>query len=113
MLNLTLAVAGSQEAPSPVFWIGYIAILFGIMYVMVIRPQRRKEKDRQDLISKVKTDDRVLFSGGIIGIVTNVKDKTLVIKIADKTKIEVLRGAVSQVLGSGELPSEVDQPSGK
>lgn len=113
MLNLTLAVAGSQEAPSPVFWIGYIAILFGIMYVMVIRPQRRKEKDRQDLISKVKTDDRVLFSGGIIGIVTNVKDKTLVIKIADKTKIEVLRGAVSQVLGSGELPSEADQPSGK
>ncbi len=113
MLNFALAQAGQNQAPSPVFWVGYIAILFAIMYMMVIRPQRRREKERQDLISRVKTGDRVLFSGGIIGVVTNVKEKTLVIKVAEKTKVEVLRSSVSQVLADGELPADVDSDTSK
>lgn len=98
---------GSQQ--SPLFMFGWLAIMLALFYVMLIRPQRRREKERQDLLSKIKSGDRVLFSGGIVGIVTNVKDKTYVIKVADKTKIEVVRSAVSQVLDKGELPADVDQ----
>jgi preprotein translocase YajC subunit len=72
-------------------------------------PQRRREKERQQLLEAIKTGDRVLFGGGIIGVVTNVKEKTYVIKVADKTKLEVVRGAVTQVLDKGELPADVDQ----
>lgn len=109
MVTLTLAAAGGgPEAPSPMFWVGYIAILFAIMYMMVIRPQRRREREKQELISKVKTGDRVLFGGGLIGVVTNVKEKTLVIKIADKTKVEALRSSVVQVLAAGDLPSDTE-----
>ena len=99
---------GGQPAQSPIFMFGWVAIMIAIFYIMIIRPQRRKDQDRQALLKQVKTGDRVLFSGGIVGIVANVKEKTLVVKIADKTKIEILRGAVSQVLGEGELPADVD-----
>ena len=54
----------------------------------------------------------MLFSGGIVGVVTNVKEKTFMIRIADKTKVEVLRGAVYQVLGKGDLPEDVGQDLG-
>ena len=76
-------------------------IIFAIFYFMLIRPQQRKEKDRQKMINEVKSGDRVLFSG-ILGIVSNVKEKTLVVKIADNVKVEVLRGAVTSVLEKGD-----------
>ena len=100
---------GGQPAQSPVFMFGWLAIMIALFYFMLIRPQRRKEKERQQLLSAIKTGDRVLFGGGLIGIIANVKEKTYVIKVADKTKLEVVRGAVTQVLDKGELPADVDQ----
>ena len=84
-------------------WLGLMIVLF---YFMLIRPQKRREKERQALLAAVKTGDRVLFAGGLLGTVANVKEKTLVVKIADGVKVEVLRGAVSQVLAKGEDPAE-------
>lgn len=112
-LNLAMmgAPAGGGEGGAPAqnsgifmfVWIGLMILLF---YFMLIRPQKRREKERQALLSAVKTGDRVLFSGGLLGVVSNVKEKTLMIKIADGVKVEVLRGAVSQVLEKGETPAE-------
>lgn len=96
------------EPPSGGFFFGWIAIMIAIFYVMIIRPQRRREKERQELMKNIKSGDRVLFSGGMLGIVSNVKEKTFTIKIAEKTKIEVLRGAVTQVLDKAELPDDLD-----
>lgn len=98
---------GTQQ--SPMFMFGWLAIMLALFYMMLIRPQRRREKERQELLSKIKTGDRVLFCGGMVGIVANVKEKTCVIRVAEKTKIEVVRGAISQVLSNGELPADVDQ----
>ena len=47
-----------------------------------------------------------MFGGGLLGTVTNVKDRTLVIRVADKVKIEASRGAVTHVLQKGEMPEE-------
>lgn len=79
-----------------------MVLIFGIMYFMMIRPQQRKEKARREMINSVKSGDRVLFSGGILGIVTNVKDTSLMVKLADNVKVEILRGAVNRVLDKGE-----------
>ncbi len=100
---------GGQPAQSPIFFFVWIGIMIAIFYVMIIRPQRRRESERQALMQAIKTGDRILFSGGIIGVVANVKEKTLVVKVGDKMKLEILRAAVSQVLEKGELPAEVDQ----
>lgn len=77
-------------------------VIFGIFYFMLIRPQQRKEKERRAMIADIKSGERVMFSGGILGTVTNVKDNVFVIRVADNVKIEVARGAVSKVLEKGE-----------
>ena len=84
-------------------------LIFGIMYFMLIRPQQRKEKDRRELINNLKTGSRVMFSGGILGTITNVKESTFIVKIADNVKIEIQRGAVSRVLEKGEKVSAEDE----
>lgn len=80
-------------------------IIFGIFYFMLIRPQQRKEKERQKMIDEVKSGERVMFCGGMIGTVTNVKDGVFVIKVADGVKVEVARGAVNRVLEKDEKPA--------
>jgi preprotein translocase subunit YajC len=83
-------------------------IIFGIMYFMMIRPQQRKEKERRAMIDNLKSGTRVIFGGGMIGTVTNVKDGIFVVKIADGVKVEVVRGAVTRILEKGEKPGEED-----
>jgi preprotein translocase subunit YajC len=83
-----------------------IVIIFGIMYVMMIRPQQRKEKERRAMIDLIKSGDRILFGGGIIGTVSNVKDGTLMVKVADNVKMEVVRGSVTRVFAKGEKAQE-------
>ena len=84
-------------------------IIFAIFYFMLIRPQQRKEKERKAMINDLKTGARVVFSGGIMGTVANVKEHTFVIKIADGVKVEVARGAVSRVLEKGDKNVEEDK----
>ena len=97
---------GGQAQQSPAFMFGWILLMLGIFYFLLIRPQQKKEKARRALLDEVKTGDSVVFSGGMLGVVTNVKDRTLVIKIADNVKVEALRASVSQVLDKGEKPSD-------
>ena len=107
LLPLTIAQAAPQQPQSPFGMLGMMAIIFGIMYFIMIRPQRRKEKERKEMIANLKSGSRVLLTSGIIGQVTTVKESTLIIRIADNTKIEVVRGAISQLLEKGEAPADI------
>lgn len=103
---LPLAEAG-EKTGSPYGMLGMMVIFFAIMYFITIRPQRRKEKERKEMIATLKSGCRVMMSSGIIGQVTNVKEHTLIIRIAENTKVEVVRSAIVQLLESGETPSEI------
>jgi preprotein translocase subunit YajC len=95
--------AGAQGGQqSPYMMIGWVVIMLALFYFLLIRPQQRKEKERRNLISSVKTGDRVIFGGGLIGIVTNIKEHVFTVKIADNTKIDILRGAVARVIQKDE-----------
>jgi len=99
--------AAPQSSAFMFIWLGLMVALF---YFMLIRPQKRREKERQALLSATKTGDKILFAGGMLGVVSNVKEKTLIVKIADNVKVEIVRGAVSQVLDKGDVP-ETQAPS--
>ena len=103
--GLTLAQAAAPGG-NPMVMIGYMVIIFGLFYFLMIRPQMKKEKERKKMIAAVKTGDRVLFCGGMLGTVANVKEGLLVIKIADNVKVEVARGAVYRALDKDEAPGE-------
>ena len=60
----------------------------------MIRPQQKKLKQHQTLVSSLKTGDKVVTTGGIHGLIANVKEATLILKIADNVKIEVDKASV-------------------
>ncbi len=102
------AAGGQAGGGGMVGMIGYMLIFFALFYFLMIRPQMRREKERKAMISNIKSGDRVLFCGGMLGTVTNVKDQMLVVKIADNVKVEIARGAVLRVLTSDEAVGDVD-----
>ena len=87
---------GQQQSPG--LMIGWIVFMVLIFYFLMIRPQKRREKERRSLIESVKSGSQVVLTSGIVGKITNTKEKTLIIKTADDTKLEVLRSAVAQVV---------------
>lgn len=95
---------GGQAPQSPMYIFGWMALMAAVFYLILIRPQQRREREKRQLIDAIKSGERVVFAGGLLGIVTNVKEKTFVIKIADGVKVEVARYAVTQVLDKGESP---------
>ncbi len=112
LLPLTIAQA-APAAPagagqSTMFMPVMMVILFAIMYFMMIRPQKRREKERKEMINAVKAGNRVLLTSGIIGEVVNVKESTLIVRIAEGVKIECVRSAISQVLEKGETPEDIE-----
>lgn len=107
-LILAQAAAPGPGGQSTMFLPVMMFIAIGFMFYMQIRAQRRKDKERKEMLGNIKTGDRVLFSGGIIGVITNAKDKTFTIRVADNTKIQVLRAAVTSVLKSEDLPDKAD-----
>ncbi len=102
VLPTTLTLATNGGTQSPWFMAGPLVIMMAIFYFMMIRPQQRKERERRTMLDAIKTGDRVIFGGGILGLVSNVKENVLVVKVADNTRLEVLKAGVTRVLQKDE-----------
>ncbi|HEY0405579.1 MAG TPA: preprotein translocase subunit YajC [Pyrinomonadaceae bacterium] len=70
-------------------------LIFGVFYVLIIMPQKKRQRALQETISTLKAGDRIITTGGIIGTVTAVRDNSLMIRSADKSILEVARSAVA------------------
>ncbi len=78
----------------------YAAIL-GVFYLLLIRPQRKKEKETQEMRKSLKEGDEVLTIGGIYGRVLSIKDDIITIEIgADKVKLKIAQWAVGRKINS-------------
>jgi preprotein translocase subunit YajC len=89
----------------------FMALMFVMMYFLTIRPQRQKQKKLQAQIAALKTGDKIVTSGGIHGLVTNIKDTTVVVKVADNVKIEMDKPAVATVLPKASKADAADTDS--
>ncbi|GAC1701517.1 MAG: preprotein translocase subunit YajC [Candidatus Acidiferrum sp.] len=76
-----------------------LAMMFAIMYFIVIRPQQRQRKKVQEMLSAIKSGDKVVTSGGIYGTINGIDGETVILRIADQVKIRVARSAIAQVEG--------------
>jgi preprotein translocase subunit YajC len=76
------------------------AVLIGIMWVLMIAPQRKKAKEQEAMLTGLRSGDRIVTSSGIVGVVLSIKDKTVSIRSAE-TKLEVLKSAISEVTERG------------
>jgi preprotein translocase subunit YajC len=73
-------------------------LLFIIMYFVMIRPQKKRQEQQKQLIARLKTGDRVVTNAGIHGLISNVKENTVLVKVADNVKIEIDKSAITNVL---------------
>ena len=96
---LILAQAAPNQAPPQNLLVTMMPLvfIFVIFYFLLIRPQQKKQKDHEKLVQAVKTGDQVVTNAGIHGTISNVKDKTVIIKIADNVKVEFDRAAIASV----------------
>jgi preprotein translocase subunit YajC len=79
-----------------------MAIVFGIFYVLVIGPSRKKQSEQEALLKSLKAGDKVILASGIYGVILGVDDSVVSVRIADNTKIRVQRSAIAALEGSGE-----------
>ena len=96
---LFLAGPAPGGEPSPILSLLPILLIFGIFYFVLILPMRTKQKKVEALQKTLKAGDRVVLSPGIFGTVVGVEPDALTVRIAEQTKIKVLRSAVAALQG--------------
>ena len=86
-----------------------IVILFVLMYFLMIRPQRKKDKQIKDMRNSLTVGDEIITIGGLCGKIVKTKDETIVVQVgADKVKFEMMRWAVSSVTKESSRRGTVD-----
>ena len=98
MFNALLLQAAPQPAPGGFGMIMPLVLIVGIMYLFMIRPQQKKQKETQKMLDALKKGDKVVTIGGIHGTVASTKENTVVVKVDDNTKIEFNRTAIATVV---------------
>ena len=118
LLSYAVTLADTAAAPAPaatsapaqqpeggffggsMLWV-FVA-MFGLMYFLMIRPQQKKQKQIQEMLSHLKVGDRVMTSSGMLGTITRVSEKTVRINFGAKFEVDFVRAAVAEILPEGE-----------
>ena len=84
----------------------WMVVIFGVMYFLMIRPQKKKDKEIKEMRNSLTVGDEIVTIGGICGKIVKTKDESLVIQVgADKVKFEIMRWAVSKVVSESSAPA--------
>ena len=91
---------GAQQQGNPLLSFLPLFVIIAIMYLFLMRPQAKKQKELKQMLEALEKGDKVLTSGGIVGEIAGVKEKEnmLIVKIADNVKVEMLRSSIAQVI---------------
>jgi len=83
-----------------------LVFMFIVIWFMMIRPEQKKQKEKLKMLAAMKKGDRVMMAGGMYGTIHNVKEKTVMVKIAENTVVEFEKNAVTMVPGSETASSD-------
>ena len=106
MVNMVIQIAQGQPGGGSALlsMILPFVLIFVLFYFLMIRPQSKKEKERVNMLNSLRKNDQVLTSGGMYGIVTNIKDNEVTLKVDDESnvKIRLARNAVVGIVKRAE-----------
>ena len=88
---------GPSQGPGALMQFLPMVLLFAAMYFLMIAPQRKKQKEHDRMLKSLESGDEIVTTGGIYGVITNVKEDRFVVRVADNTKIEVGKSFVQTV----------------
>ena len=94
--------AGAAPGGNPMISTGLMLLqflpIFLIIYLLIIRPQQKRQKDLDKMLKAMKQGDKVLTSGGIYGTIVRIEDARTIVKVADDVKLEMAKSAIVQVI---------------
>ena len=98
----TDAAAGTTPgaaAPTPPWWTNlfFPVLIMAMVYFALIRPQTQAKKKAEETIKAAKTGDKIVTSSGIHGVITNVKDSTVIVRVADNVKLEIEKSHIDKI----------------
>jgi len=97
--NVVYAAAGEtgQTPVNPLMQFMPFILIFVVFWFLLIRPQQKRQKEHQAMVSNLKKGDKVVTNGGIYGTVVGVADKAIVLRIAENVKVEVAKNAIASL----------------
>jgi preprotein translocase subunit YajC len=97
MSNFLLFFQAQQAQPGGNILVAILpwVLIFGVFYFLLIVPQRKRQRQLQETIANLKTGDRIVTNGGVVGTITAIRDSTFLIRSGEKSILEVSRGAVA------------------
>ncbi|KAF2956532.1 preprotein translocase subunit YajC [Marinitoga sp. 38H-ov] len=103
--------ANTATASSGGFWglLFPFILIFGMMYFLIILPQRRQEKKHRDMLSQLKKDDKILTQAGIVGKVVNINNDYVRIRTADKTELDITKSSIVAILSKSNKESKEEK----
>ena len=85
-----------------------LILIFGVFYILLIRPQQRKLKQHREMINNLRRGDKIITSGGIIGTINKVNDnKEILLQISENVEIKIAPGMITDIYISSEKSKEV------
>ena len=82
-----------------------ILLIIAIFYFLILRPQQRRQRQLQETVANLKIGDRIVTTGGVIGVITTIRDTSFLIRSADKSILEIARSAIAGIDEEGRQVS--------
>lgn len=98
--------ASTQAGPGPLESMIPFAVMIGVFYFFLIRPQAKKQKEHQKVLSELKRGDQVITSGGILGTIEGLTEKFITLEVSEGTKIKILRAQILGVYNPNEITAK-------
>jgi preprotein translocase subunit YajC len=105
----TDATTPGATPPTPPWWTNlfFPALIMAMVYFALLRPQMQAKKKTEETIKSAKTGDKIVTSSGIHGVITNVKDSTVIVRVADNVKLEIEKTHIDKITRPDAEPEKV------
>jgi preprotein translocase subunit YajC len=109
-MSLLISDAYAQGAPGSPLGGGYgqiiiLVVFVAVFYFLLIRPQQKRAKDQQAMLTRLSSGDEVVTTGGILGRITEVGDNFITLEIAEGVRVKVQKSQITQLMPKGTLKS--------
>lgn len=91
-------VASAPTQPGVAGMLFPFLLMFGVVYLLMIRPQQKRMKEQQSMLAALKHGDEIVTASGMLGKVTGITDKVVTVEVADNVRVKMLKSQVSQVI---------------
>ena len=106
ILPSLVAAAADEQATNPILGFLPLVLIFAAMYFLLLRPQRKRQKETANLQKGIAEGDEVVLNSGIYGFVSAVEDEWLWLDVAEKVEIRVAKGSVARKISANSKPTE-------